>query len=315
MTVNTKSRVRLAVAPIAWSNDDMPALGGDTPLEVCLAESRAAGFCGTEMGGKFPRDAKTLAPLLQQHGLTLASGWFSGLLYGNQSVDEEMRRMREQLTCFAELGTDVLFYADTTSSVQGQMDTPLSKRPRLPKDAFAAYGKKLTALAERMKADYGICMAYHHHMGTLIESEGEVDLLMANSGEAVGLLVDSGHIAFAGGDPTRLFVNHARRIRYVHCKDLRSEPLAAARREDWPFMRAVLEGAFTVPGDGCLDFQSFLNAAAAAGYRGWVVVEAEQDPAKANPLRYSRMGGEHIRECCARAGIAVSEDNPNEAIQ
>lgn len=291
----------------------MPELGGETPLEVCLTESRAAGFCGTELGGKFPRDAKALAPLLAAHELQLASGWFSGLLYENQSVDEEMRRMQAQLTCFAELGCRVLFYADTTSSVQGLPETPLSQRPRLPADAYPAYGEKLTELAERMQRDYGIAMAYHHHMGTLIETEAEVEQLLTNSGEAVGLLADSGHIAFAGGEPTAFLTRHAARVRYVHCKDLRADPLAAARREDWPFMRAVLEGVFTVPGDGHLDFQSFINVLAAINYRGWLVVEAEQDPAKANPLEYSRLGGEHIKQCCAQAGIVVSEADPMEA--
>ena len=303
------SRVRLAVAPIAWSNDDMPELGGQTPLETCLAESRAAGFCGTELGGKFPRDARVLAPLLRQHGLALASGWFSGLLYESQSTDEEMRRMRGQLTCFAELGTKILFYADTSSSVQAKIDAPLSTRPRMSAEGRRGYGERLTAIAERMKSEYGVAMAYHHHMGTLIETEEEVDWLMANTGEAVGLLVDSGHIAFAGGDPTRLLQRHAARARYIHCKDLRAEPLAAARAQDWSFMRAVLEGVFTVPGDGCLDFQSYLAAAAAANYCGWLVVEAEQDPAKAPPLQYARMGGEHLKKCCAQAGIVVDEEN------
>ena len=286
----------------------MPELGGDTPLEVCLAESRAAGFCGTEMGGKFPRDAALLAPLLQQHGLQLASGWFSGLLRDNGSVDEELRRMRPQLECFAALGVQTLFYAETSGSVQGRRETPLSARPVMERAAFPAYGEQLTALAERMHGEYRVAMAYHHHMGTAIESERDVDLLMEHSGAAVGLLVDSGHAAFAGGDGVALLHRHAARVRYIHCKDLRRAPFAAARAGDWSFMRAVLEGVFTVPGDGCLDFDALLGAAAAIGYSGWLVVEAEQDPARANPLEYSRRGGAHLRACCARAGIAIIDD-------
>ena len=307
---NPTSRVRLAVAPIAWRNDDMPELGGDTPLDTILRESRAADFCGTELGGAFPRDAAAMKPLLDEHHLSLASGWFSGLLYQNQSVDEEMRRMDSQLCCFADLGVQFLFYCDTTESVQSKVNAPLSTRPRLPAADYPAYGEKLTALAERMKSDFGIAMSYHHHMGTLIETEEEIDRLLANCGDAVGLLADSGHIAFAGGDPVRLLQKHAARVNYIHCKDLRAEPMKQALREDWPFMRAVLEGVFTVPGDGHLDFQAFLSAAAANNYRGWLVVEAEQDPARANPLDYSRLGGEHIRRCCEKAGIQVSEEDP-----
>ena len=306
-----RNLVRLAVAPIAWRNDDMPALGGDTPIDTILRESRAAGFCGTELGGAFPRDAAAMKPLLAAHNLSLASGWFSGLLHKNQSVEEEMRRMESQLRCFAELSVDTLFYCDTSGSVQGDPNAPLSTRPTMPPEQYPAYGEKLTALAERMKSEHGVAMAYHHHKGTLIEKENEIDALMAATGPAVSLLADSGHIAFAGGDPVRLLTNHATRIRYIHCKDLRPEPVRRAQTEDWPFLRAVLEGAFTVPGDGHLDFQSFINAAAAIGYRGWLVIEAEQDPAKANPLEYSRRGGEHIRHCCANAGLTVGEEDPS----
>lgn len=285
----------------------MPELGGDTPLETCLAESREAGFCGTELGGKFPRDAAVLSPLLQQHNLQLASGWFSGLLrYG--TVEEEMTRMRPQLETFVGLKTKTLFYAETTGSVQGDINAPLSSRPKMTDAEFAPYGEKLTALAARMLADYDIEMAYHHHMGTVIEDDRDVDFLMQNTGEAVGLLADSGHIAFAGGDPADLIRRHSGRIKYIHCKDLRREQLGKTRMADSSFMNAVLAGVFTVPGDGFLDFDAFLSAAAAISYNGWLVVEAEQDPAKANPLEYSRRGGKHLRECCQRAGIKILEE-------
>ena len=324
------SFARLAVAPIGWSNDDLPELGGDTPLERCLAESRAAGFCATELGGKFPRDAATLRPLLNKHNLRLASGWFSGLLCQNDSVDEEWRRILPQLQCFAALGTTTLFYADTTGSVQARRDTPLSARPRIAAADFAAYGRKLTALAARMNDEFGIRMAYHHHMGTLIESPADVDALMDSTGDAVGLLVDSGHIAFAvvadacrnpGGAPSAdsilsaigsgaaLLRQYAARTRYIHCKDLRRAPLEATLREDKTFIDAVLDGVFTVPGDGFLDFAAFIRAVADINYHGWLVVEAEQDPARANPLDYSRMGGQHLRDCCAAAGVAVIADD------
>ena len=302
--------VKLAVAPIAWSNDDMPELGGDTPLAVCLQESRQAGFCGTELGGKFPRDADKLAPLLAQHHLKLAAGWFSGLLRDNGDINEEMRRMRPQLETFAKLGTTILFYAETSSSTQTQPQTPLSARPVMPDAEFAPYGAKLTALAETMQKQYGIQMAYHHHMGTAIQSMRDIDMLMQNTGEVVGLLADSGHAAFAGDaeDGALMITKHAARIRHIHCKDVRAEQLAKARREDSSFMHSVLDGVFTVPGDGCLNFDNFIAAAAAINYQGWLVVEAEQDPAKAEPKTYSQKGGAHLRECCKRAGITITDN-------
>lgn len=284
----------------------MPELGGDTPLETCLAEAQQAGFCGIELGGKFPRAASELSPILARHKLRLASGWFSGLLRENNSVKEEMQRMREQLECFAALGATELFYADTSGSVQAKINSPLSTRPQMPEHEFPAYGEKLTALAAQMQSEYGIAMAYHHHMGTLIENDRDIDLLFMHTGEEVGLLADSGHIAFAGGNPAALIRRHAKRLRYVHCKDLRESPLAQARSEDWSFMRAVLAGVFTVPGDGALDFMQFISAAADAEYGGWMVVEAEQDPAQANPLEYSRSGLRHIRDCCERAGLHIA---------
>ena len=155
----------------------------------------------------------------------------------------------------------------------------------MPQAEFAPYGEALTALARRMESDYGVRMAYHHHMGTVVETESEVDWLMAATGEEVGLLVDSGHLIFADGDPVAVIRRHAARVRYLHCKDLRAEPLAAARARDDSFMRAVLDGVFTTPGDGFIDFDSFVAAAAAIGYRGWLVVEAEQDPGQISGAR------------------------------
>lgn len=302
------STVKLAVAPIAWSNDDLPALGGDTPLITCLAESRAAGFCGTELGGKFPRDVAQLKPLLHAHQLQLASGWFSGLLRRNDSPEEEIQRMRQHLEIFAALDTRVLFYADTTDSVQSQREIALSKRPKMEISEFARYGEKLTTLAARMLTEYGVQMAYHHHMGTLIETQSEVDLLMENSGEEVGLLVDSGHIVFAGGSPAALLRRYAARVHHIHCKDVRRPQLEKALSQDTSFAQAVLDGVFTVPGDGFIDFDDILSEVAKMDYHGWLVVEAEQDPARANPLTYSRMGGQHLRECCARAGIVIIDE-------
>ena len=297
--------IRLGVAPIAWTNDDLPELGGDTSLETCLMESRAAGFRGTETGGKFPMDAAKLGPLLDAYGLKLVSGWFSGRLLEG-SVEREKERMERQLATFKALGALVMVYAETTGSVQTARHTPVSRRPRLAADAFKAYGARLTALAEHI-ADRGVAMTYHHHMGTIVETDAEIDLLMNHTGAAVGLLVDTGHIAYAGGDCLAVTRRHGARINHVHCKDVRPAVLAEARSKDWSFLDAVVAGVFTVPGDGGIDFTAFTRVLAEIGYSGWVVVEAEQDPVKAPPLKYVKMGHDHLTWLFTAAGLAITD--------
>jgi inosose dehydratase len=295
--------VRLGIAPIAWSNDDLPQLGGDTPLETCLAESRVAGFSGTETGGKFPMDPAKLGPILEKHHLKLVSGWFSGQLLSG-SIEDEKHRMETQLSTFKALGAPVMVYAETTGTVQNQQRIPVSKRPRIRDEEFRDYGRQLTDLAEYM-ADYGVPMAYHHHMGTVVENEHEVDLLMASTGPAVGLLLDTGHMTYAGGDVLGTTRRHGKRINHVHCKDVRLNVLAEARKRNLSFLDAVLAGVFTVPGDGGVDFTAFARQLAANGYHGWAVVEAEQDPAKAPPLQYARMGHAHLTKAFTGAGFTI----------
>jgi len=296
-------QIRFGVAPIAWTNSDLPQLGGDTSLDTCLAESRQAGFSGTETGVKFPMDAAVLGPILQRFDLKLVSGWFSGELL-DRSVDEEKQRIETQLATFKALGAAVLVYAETTGSVQSKIDVPSSHRPRLPDAEFRAYGRKLTALAEHL-ADRGVPMAYHHHMGTIVENQREIELLMANTGSAVGLLVDTGHLTFAGADVLAVTRRHAPRINHIHCKDVRPEVLKKVRQKDASFLSAVLEGVYTVPGDGCIDYYAFARLLAEIGYEGWAVVEAEQDPVKAPPFEYSRMGREHLAAAFGAAGYEI----------
>jgi inosose dehydratase len=295
--------VRFGVAPIAWTNSDLPELGGDTSLETCLAESRAAGFAGTETGVKFPLDPALLGPILERHGLALVSGWFSGRLL-ELSVDEEKRRLEEQLACFAALGAPVMVYAETTGSVQAARTTPVARRPRLAPEDFPELGAKLTELAEHLAAR-GVRLAYHPHMGTVIETDDDIDRLMAVTGPAVGLLVDTGHVAYAGGDWLAVTERHGERLVHVHCKDVRPDVLARARSDDLSFLDAVVAGVFTVPGDGCIDYHAFARLLAKIGYRGWVVVEAEQDPVKAPPLTYAKMGHAHLTEAFSTAGFAI----------
>ena len=296
-------QIRFGVAPIAWTNSDLPQLGGDTSLETCLVETRQAGFSGTETGVKFPMGAAGLGPILQRFGLKLVSGWFSGELLG-RSVEQEKQRIETQLATFKALGAAVLVYAETTGSVQSRIDAPASRRPRLPDAEFRDYGRKLTALAEHL-ADRGVPMAYHHHMGTIVENQREIDLLMANTGPAVGLLVDTGHLTYAGADVLGVTRTHAPRVNHVHCKDVRPEVLKRVRQKDASFLSAVLEGVYTVPGDGCIDYYAFARLLAEIGYEGWAVVEAEQDPVKAPPFEYSRMGREHLAAAFGAAGYEI----------
>ncbi len=296
-------QIRLGIAPIGWSNSDLPELGGDISLETCLKESREAGYAGTETGIKFPMDADTLGPVLAEHRLQLVSGWFSGRLL-EVSVEEEKQRVAGQLACFKALGAPVIVYAETTGSLQADRAAPVSGRQGLAPADFADYGRKLTEFAEFLQAA-GVPMSFHPHMGTIIETDAEIDLLMANTGPAVGLLIDSGHVTYAGGDPVGLVRRHGKRLNHIHCKDIRGPVLAAAKQDDLSFLDAILAGVFTVPGDGSVDFHAFAAALADADYGGWVVVEAEQDPAKAPPLQYARMGFAHLTDAFSAAGFTI----------
>jgi inosose dehydratase len=297
--------VTLGINPITWTNDDMPELGGDIPLETCLAETREAGYRGTELGGKFPRTAAELGPILARHDLKLVSGWYDGRML-EREVAEEFAAVLPHLTLLRELGAKVVVYADTSRRAEGDLFQPASRRPILADADWQGYGRKLTALAERMAA-FGVRMAFHHHMGTIVQTDHEIGRLMVSTGEAVGLLYDTGHCLFAGGDPAALLQRHLPRIVHVHCKDARRAVLDRALAEDMSFMGAVLEGVFTVPGDGCIDFLPLLRRLCAHGYQGWLVVEAEQDPRKAHPLTYARLGYRNLHKAARDAGFTVGE--------
>jgi inosose dehydratase len=296
--------VRLGIAPIGWSNDDLPALGGDITLEQCLREARKAGYAGIEKGGKFPMDPRALKPILDGHGLRLVTGWFSGELR-HGTVESEKKRMAQQLRLYQELGVPVMMYAETTDTVQNRMEVPVADRPVMPDGELEAYGEKLTALADWLAAE-GCPMTYHHHMGTVVETEREIDLLMANTEPSVGLLLDVGHLTFAGGDVVGTTRRHGARINHVHCKDIRSAMLQRLKSERWSFLKGVIEGVFTVPGDGSIDFRPFASVLAEIGYAGWVVVEAEQDPAKANPLEMAKIGHKALTDAFTDAGFEIS---------
>jgi inosose dehydratase len=296
--------IRLGTNPIAWSNDDLRSLGADITLEQCLREARAAGYEGIELGHKFPRTAQELGPLLAAHGLALVSGWYSTALLG-RSIDDEWHAMAPHLELLRALDARVVIVAETTRAVHGDIDRPLSTRPRLERAELRSLAHRLAQLAER-SAEAGLTLAYHHHMGTVVQDRDEVDCLMASSGDALHLLLDTGHAAFAQIDPAALARDYATRVAHVHCKDVRRERLAAALACDRSFLDAVVDGVFTVPGDGMLDFASVLMPLAAAGYEGWLVVEAEQDPARAAPSRYARQGWQALKHAARQAGFDVS---------
>ena len=297
-------QLRLGMSPISWSNDDLPELGGDTPLEVCLRETRRAGYVGTEIGGKFPKQAEALSSVLQDHDLALVSGWYSGMLINND-LESEKDRIAEQLALFKDVGASVIVYGETFNTVQNRQDTPLSTRPKLADFDVAAYGARLTALAEHC-AEAGVPLSFHHHMGTAVETEAEIDALLNATGEAVGLLLDTGHLVFAGGDNGSVISKHGARINHLHTKDIRADILKGVDPGHDSFLDCVLRGAFTVPGDGMIDYGQIMKQLFDCGYEGWVIVEAEQDPARANPLEYAKIGYNALYEALHDAGYSLA---------
>ena len=291
-------RVKLAINPLTWTNDDMPELGAETPLETCLAEAKLAGFAGVELGNKFPRTASALKPILDAHGLALASGWYGSNLL-ERDVDAEMAAAEPHIALLSALGCTAMVHCEVTSAIHGNKGKPVAERPVLTEQQWDVLLPRLDEMAKRL-GDRGLAMAYHHHMGTLIESEAEIDRMMAGT-KHVGLLLDTGHLTFAGGDPVQAAKNHAKRVTHFHAKDIRADVMADVKARNLSFLDSVLAGVFTVPGDGCVDYAAVLPHVAAAGYSGWLVVEAEQDPAIAHPLTYARMGHDNLARFAAAA--------------
>jgi inosose dehydratase len=291
--------VRLGINPLTWTNDDMPELGGETPLQTCLKEAHMAGFEGIELGNKFPRTRDELHPLLDANSLALVSGWYGARLL-ERDAGCEIEAMEDHLVLLAGMGCQVMVFADVSGA---DAKLPMSTRPQLTDSQWSQFAERLTAVAEHL-AGRGVAMAYHHHMGTVIQTDDEVDRLMDMTGPAVGLLLDTGHLAYAGAESVSVIRRHASRINHVHCKDVRPGGLLErAWDEDWSFLTAVVEGVFTVPGDGSIDYAAVLGALKDGGYEGWLVVEADQDPAQAHPLTYARMGHKALAEAVKASGI------------
>ena len=295
--------VKLGIAPIAWSNDDMPELGGDTSLETCLSEAREAGFTGIESGGKFPKTSKDLLPILNKHNIKLCSGWYGANLL-KRSVKEEMENIRAQLDLFKDCNAPCIVFAEVTDSIQADEKKPLSKRPKLDKDDWKKFCEKINEVGKRLDGE-NMPLAYHHHMGTVIQSHEDTERLMNETNDTVKLTIDTGHMLFAGGNSLKIIKNFKEKIVHVHCKDMREKVLNKSLSEDLSFRHAFLEGAFTVPGDGCIDYKPIFNELVKNHYEGWLVVEAEQDPKKANPFEYAKIGFNYLKKTLSECGLEI----------
>ena len=295
--------VKLGIAPIAWSNDDMPELGGDTPLEQCLSEASQAGFSGIESGGKFPKKSNELIPLLDKYNLNLCSGWYGANLRIN-SVKEEIELIKDQLKLFQDCNAPCIVFAEVSDSIAGNPKKPLSTRPKMSDEEWSNYYQKISEIGKYLE-DQGMPLAYHHHMGTVIETQQDTERLLENTSDQVKLILDTGHMIFAGGNSIEVANNFKERIVHVHCKDMRKKVLEESLKEDFSFRQAFLEGAFTVPGDGFIDYEPLLTFLKKNNYSGWLVVEAEQDPAKANPLEYAKIGHKYLTNACKNVGLEI----------
>lgn len=294
--------IRIGASPIAWSNDDMQNLGAETTLETCLAEARSVGLQGLELGHKFPREATALKAALAPFDLSCITGWYSCELLKRDS-DAEMVAARAHLDLLKAMGANVVVFAETSNAIHSTLGVPLSRRPVMKPADWAEYGRRITRVAEATRAE-GLQMVYHHHMGTIVQSEADIDAFMAATGDAVGLVLDTGHAFWGGSDPAALARRYRARIHHVHTKDVRRDVMADVNERDTSFLDAVLAGVYTVPGDGCIDFGAVFREL--PGYSGWVVIEAEQDPAKANPLVYARKGYATLVSVLAATGHTLA---------
>jgi inosose dehydratase len=287
--------------PIAWSNDDDQTLGAHITLEQCLNEAAKIGFDGIEKGHKFPATVEGLKAVLEPRGLRFVSGWHSTNLLVN-SLEDEKAAMQPFLDLLKGMGCAVIIVCETSNAIHGNDAVAVNDRPRLPENQWAAFGAGIEALAE-FAAAQGITLVYHHHMGTIVETEAEIDRLMAATGPATHLLLDTGHCYFGGGDPARLARSHMGRVAHIHAKNVRPVIMAEVRDRGLSFLEGVRRGVFTVPGDseGGVDFAPVLKTAAEHGYQGWLVIEAEQDAAVRNPFQYQSLGLKSLKAMAREA--------------
>ena len=291
-----KEDVKLGIAPIAWTNDDMPDLGAENTFEQCVSEMALAGFTGCEVGNKYPKDPAILKAALYLRGLTIANQWFSSFVL-SKPMEEVEKDFIAQCKFLKAVGADTIGASEQSYSIQGQMHTPVfeCKYVMVQKEweRFAKGMNRLGEIADSM----GMKLVYHHHMGTVVQTAAEIDKMMdMTDPDKFSLLFDSGHLAYCGEDYVEVLKKHVKRVKHVHLKDIRPDVVKKVKNEKLSFLQGVRAGAFTVPGDGCIDFAPIFDILDAAGYKGWMIVEAEQDPAKADPLEYALKAREYIRK-------------------
>ena len=292
-----KEKVKLGIAPIAWTNDDLPDLGKENTFEQCVSEMALAGFTGSEVGNKYPKDPKALKRALDLRGLEICNQWFSSFLL-TKPFEEVEKEFRVQLEFLKAMGAKIIGASEQSYSVQGQQETPVFGHKYVMNDQeWERFCDGMNRLGKIALEEYGIHLTFHHHMGTVVQNPDEVERMMEHTDPRyVNLLYDTGHFAYCGADPLEMVKKYADRIRHVHLKDIRREVVEKVRRENLSFLEGVRQGAFTIPGDGCIDFEPIFQVLEENGYEGYMLVEAEQDPAKADPLEYAIRARKYIAE-------------------
>lgn len=297
--------IKIGVSLIAWQNDDLPELTKGYTTEGAMLDAARIGYQGVERGRRMPADTDGLRAYLDRYGVALCGGWCSGSLM-QASVEVEKQVIAQQVDQFAALNAPCIVYAECSNTIQGAQNVPVSQRPKLSRDEVLAYAAKLSELAKWSK-DQGVVLAYHHHMGAMIQDAEDIDWLMEGSTRDLALLYDTGHLHFAGADPVAVLDKWGDRVHHVHFKDVRQPVLDWVNAQGKSFLDGVAAGVYSVPGDpeGCIDFQAVTDKLKAINYDGWIVVEAEQDPAKAPPFDYAKLGFEHIVDICTRSGLTL----------
>ena len=289
--------------PIAWSNDDDQTIGAHLSLEDCLSDCQKIGFDGIEKGHKMPNEGSALKAKLGEYGLKFVSGWHSTHILTND-IETEKANMQVFIDMLKAAGSDKIITCECSNTVHGNDAVPVNNRPVLTEAEWARFTAGIEELA-KFAADQGITLVYHHHMGTIIESEAEIDRFMEMTGPHTKLLLDTGHCTFGGGNPESVARKHMARVGHIHCKNIRPEFMKDVRDNNLSFIEGVRRGTFTVPGDveGCVDFEPVLKIAAEHGYSGWLVIEAEQDSAVRNPLHYQSMGYKALKSMAQAVGL------------
>ena len=298
MSMFNEKEVNLGIAPIGWCNDDMPELGGENTFQQIVSEMALAGFTGCEIGNKYPTDPAELKKALDLRGMRIASRWYSSFLI-TRPIEEEEKDFIANLDFLAAVGANRINVSEQSYSIQGKTDTPIltgDNKYVMNDEEWDVFCRGLNHLGKIAK-DRGFKLCFHHHMGTVVQTSEETDRMMSNTDpDLVFLCYDTGHFTFAGEDPLTMLKKYSDRIGHVHLKDMRLPVVEEVRKNNMSFLQAVRSGAFTVPGDGDVDFDPIFKVLSDAGYKGWLLVEAEQDPAKANPLEYAMKGRAYIRE-------------------